>query len=77
MVSGEIITADIDFAEINDLYLQTIYSFRRWEARRYGTGTRRPLCLTTMLPSPTIEALLATTREMRLFKAGAGLSPSF
>ena len=28
VVSGEIITADIDFAEINDLYLQTIYSFR-------------------------------------------------
>ena len=26
--SGEIITAEIDFAEINDLYLQTIYSFR-------------------------------------------------
>ena len=26
--TGEIITADVDFAEINDLYLQTIYSFR-------------------------------------------------
>ena len=25
--TGEIITAKIDFAEINDLYLQTVYSF--------------------------------------------------
>ncbi len=27
--TGEIVTAHIDFAEINDLYLQTIYSFYR------------------------------------------------
>ena len=25
--TGEIVTAKIDFAEINDLYLQTVYSF--------------------------------------------------
>ena len=24
---GEIVTAKVDFAEINDLYLQTVYSF--------------------------------------------------
>jgi uncharacterized FAD-dependent dehydrogenase len=27
VTSGEIITAKVDFAEINDLYLQTVYSF--------------------------------------------------
>ena len=25
--TGEIVTAKVDFAEINDLYLQTVYSF--------------------------------------------------
>ncbi|MDF2675610.1 MAG: 3-isopropylmalate dehydratase large subunit, partial [Clostridiales bacterium] len=25
--TGEIVTAKVDFAEVNDLYLQTIYSF--------------------------------------------------
>ena len=38
VVSGEIITADIDFAEINDLYLQTIYSFREMGAKGMGQG---------------------------------------
>lgn len=27
VVTGEIVTAAVEFAEINDLYLQTIYSF--------------------------------------------------
>ena len=33
VTAGEIVTAKIDFAEINDLYLQTVYSFYEmgWE----------------------------------------------
>ena len=27
VTTGEIVTARVDFAEINDLYLQTVYSF--------------------------------------------------
>lgn len=38
--AGEIVTAKVDFAEINDLYLQTIYSFyemggeKVWDSER-------------------------------------------
>jgi len=32
--TGEIVTAKIDFAEVNDLYLQTIYSFREMGGKR-------------------------------------------
>ena len=35
--TGQIVTAKVDFAEINDLYLQTVYSFYEMAARRYGT----------------------------------------
>ena len=33
--AGEIVTAKVDFAEINDLYLQTVYSF-------YEMGGEKP-----------------------------------
>lgn len=37
--TGEIVTAKVDFAEINDLYLQTVYSFYEMAVRRYGTAS--------------------------------------
>ena len=46
--TGEIITAKVDFAEINDLYLQTIYSFYEMGGEKYGIGQRRHLFLITM-----------------------------
>ena len=46
--TGEIVTAKVDFAEINDLYLQTVYSFyemggeKVWDGQRsYSTTTHR------------------------------------
>lgn len=48
--TGEIVTAKVDFAEINDLYLQTVYSFyemggeKVWDSERaasYSTTTHR------------------------------------
>ena len=34
--TGEIVTAKVDFAEINDLYLQTVYSFYEIEGEYDG-----------------------------------------
>ena len=47
--TGEIVTAKVDFAEINDLYLQTVYSFYEMGGengtasgqRSYSTTTHR------------------------------------
>lgn len=34
--AGEIVNCNIDFVEINDLYLQTIYSFGRWVVKGFS-----------------------------------------
>ena len=49
--TGEIVTAKVDFAEINDLYLQTVYSFYEMGGEKCGTESGRPLYLTTMPPA--------------------------
>ena len=46
--TGEIIKAKIDLAEINDLYLQTIYSFYEMGGKRFGIRNRFVLFLTTI-----------------------------
>lgn len=53
VTAGEIVTVKIDFAEINDLYLQTIYSilFMKWAARKSGTTSAALLSLTIMPPA--------------------------
>lgn len=44
--TGEIVTAKVDFAEINDLYLQTVYSFyemggeKVWDSERAAVRIR-------------------------------------
>ena len=64
VVSGEIITADIDFAEINDLYLQTIYSFREMGGEKVWDRDKAAFVFDHYAPSPTIEAS-RNHREMR------------
>ena len=56
VVPGEIVTAKIDFAEINDLYLQTIYSFYEMGGKGSGTTPGRPLSLTITPPPPPSKA---------------------
>ena len=38
--TGEIVTAKVDFAEINDLYLQTVYSFYEMGGEKVWDNTR-------------------------------------
>lgn len=46
VTAGEIVTAKIDFAEINDLYLQTVYSFYEMGGEKVWTVKKLPLYLT-------------------------------
>ena len=64
VVSGEIITADIDFAEINDLYLQTIYSFREMGGEKVWDRDKAAFVFDHYAPSPTIDLpiILTSTR---------------
>lgn len=63
---GEIVTAKIDFAEINDLYLQTIYSFYEMGGREVWDNTRAAFVFDHYAPAPTIKSA-ANQREMREF----------
>ena len=76
VVSGEIITADIDFAEINDLYLQTVYSFREMGGKTVWDRDKAAFVFDHYAPSPTIEAS-QNHREMRLFRQEQGLTHHF
>ena len=49
--TGEIVTAKIDFAEINDLYLQTVYSFYEMGERKSGIPNGVPSYLNITRPA--------------------------
>lgn len=64
--TGEIITAKIDFAEINDLYLQTIYSFYEMGGEKVWDNTRAAFVFDHYAPAPDIKSA-ANHGEMREF----------
>ena len=64
--TGEIVTAKIDFAEINDLYLQTVYSFREMGGKKVWDNTRAAFVFDHYAPAPTIQSA-KNHREMRQF----------
>ena len=64
--TGEIVTARIDFAEINDLYLQTVYSFYEMGGEKVWDNTRAAFVFDHYAPAPTIKSA-ANHREMREF----------
>lgn len=76
VVRGEIITADIDFAEINDLYLQTIYSFREMGGIKVWDRDKAAFVFDHYAPSPTIMAA-QNHCEMRRFREEQGLPHHF
>lgn len=63
---GEIVTAKIDFAEINDLYLQTVYSFYEMGGERVWDKDRVAFVFDHYAPCPTIESA-RNHAEMRAF----------
>ena len=54
--TGEIITAKVDFAEINDLYLQTIYSFYEMGGEKIWDRTKAAFVFDHYAPAPDIKS---------------------
>lgn len=66
VVTGEIVTAKVDFAEINDLYLQTVYSFYEMGGEKVWDNTRAAFVFDHYSPAPDIKSA-ANHVEMREF----------
>ncbi|MBQ7182482.1 MAG: 3-isopropylmalate dehydratase large subunit [Clostridia bacterium] len=64
--TGEIVTARVDFAEINDLYLQTVYSFYEMGGDKVWDNTRCAFVFDHYAPCPDIKSA-SNHREMRSF----------
>lgn len=74
--TGEIITAKVDFAEVNDLYLQTIYSFREMGGEKVWDKERLAFVFDHYAPAPTIQSA-SNHKEMREFVREQGLTHHF
>lgn len=74
--TGEIIQAKIDFAEVNDLYLQTIYSFYEMGGKNVWDKDKLCFVFDHYAPTPTIKAA-QNHKEMRKFVQEQGLTHHF
>lgn len=70
--AGEIVTAKIDFAEINDLYLQTVYSFYEMGGERVWDRERCAFVFDHYAPCPDVKSA-ANHKAMREFAQKNGL----
>ncbi|MDY5930730.1 MAG: 3-isopropylmalate dehydratase large subunit [Candidatus Ornithospirochaeta sp.] len=64
--SGEIVNARVDFAEINDLYLQTVESFYQMGGTKVWDNTRLAFVFDHYAPCPTIKTAM-NHQQMRRF----------
>ena len=64
--TGEIVTAKVDFAEINDLYLQTVLSFYEMGGEKVWDPERAAFVFDHYAPAPTIKSA-DNHRQMREF----------
>ncbi len=64
--TGEIVTAKVDFAEINDLYLQTVYSFYEMGGEKVWDSEKAAFVFDHYSPAPDIKSA-ANHGEMREF----------
>lgn len=64
--TGEIVNAKVDFAEINDLYLQTIYSFIEMGGKKVWDKNRVAFVFDHYAPAPTVKSA-QNHLEMREF----------
>ncbi len=64
--TGEIVTAKVDFAEINDLYLQTVYSFYEMGGEKVWDRERCAFVFDHFAPCPDVKSA-ANHKEMRAF----------
>ena len=66
VATGEIVTAKVDFAEINDLYLQTVYSFYEMGGEKVWDNTRAAFVFDHYAPAPDMKSA-KNQDEMRAF----------
>ncbi len=74
--AGEIVTAKIDFAEINDLYLQTVYSFYEMGGKKVWDNDKIAFVFDHYSPAPTIKTA-QIHKEMRDFAKDHNLTPHY
>ncbi|MBQ9988861.1 MAG: 3-isopropylmalate dehydratase large subunit [Clostridia bacterium] len=74
--AGEIVTAKVDLGEVNDLYLQTIYSFYEMGAEKVSDPDKIIFVFDHYAPAPTINAA-QIHKEMRAFVQEQGLTRHF
>lgn len=74
--AGDIVTAKIDFAEINDLYLQTVYSFYEMGGKKVWDKDKVTFVFDHYAPCPTLKAA-ENHKEMRAFAKENGLTHHF
>ena len=66
VTSGEIVMAKVDFAEINDLYLQTVYSFYEMGGEKVWDNSRCAFVFDHYAPCPDVKSA-SNHKEMREF----------
>lgn len=74
--TGEIINCRIDFAEINDLYPQTVYSFYEMGGKKVWDNERIAFVFDHYAPAPTIKTA-QIHKEMREFRNEQALKYHF
>jgi 3-isopropylmalate dehydratase large subunit len=74
--TGEIVNCKIDFAEINDLYLQTVYSFYEMGGRKVWDNEKIAFVFDHYSPAPTIKTA-QIHKEMRAFAREQNLKYHF
>ena len=74
--AGEIVTCKIDFAEINDLYLQTVYSFYEMGGKKVCDNEKAAFVFDHYSPAPTIKTA-QNHKEMREFAKEQNLKYHF
>lgn len=74
--TGEIVTAKVDFAQVNDLYLQTIYSFKEMNGKRVWDKDKAAFVFDHYAPAPTIKSA-QIHKEMREFAKENNLTYHF
>ncbi|MEY8000940.1 3-isopropylmalate dehydratase large subunit [Clostridium sp. Mt-5] len=74
--TGEIVTCKVDFAEINDLYLQTVYSFYEMGGKKVWDNEKAAFVFDHYAPAPTIQTA-QNHSEMRAFAKEQNLKYHF
>lgn len=74
--AGDIVTAKVDFAEINDLYLQTVHSFYEMGGKKVWNNTRVAFTFDHYSPAPSIKSA-QNQQKMREFAKANGLKYHF